>query len=151
MVNPSEEQIGLGEISVRFLLTGDDTGGKLSMFEVDVPAGERLRAPTHMNDEYEETIYGIEGVMTWTIDGTPIEVGPGEAVCIPHGATHRFDNFGGTDAKMLVVTTPAIMGPAYFHDMVDVLSAAAGGPPDMSRVFAVFKQHGMTIAPPDKQ
>ena len=64
MVNPSEEQIGLGEISVRFLLTGGDTGGKLSLFEMYVPAGERLRAPTHMNDEYEETIYGIEGVMT---------------------------------------------------------------------------------------
>jgi len=151
LVNPSEEQIGLGEISVRFLLTGADTNGQLSMFEMSVPAGERLRAPTHMNDEYEESIYGIEGVVTWTIDGRSIEVGPGHAVCIPRGTAHRFDNYGGVDAKQLVTVTPAIMTPAYFHDVVEVLSAAAGGPPDMSEIFAVFKRHGMTIAPPDKQ
>ena len=35
LVNPSEEQIGLGELSVRFLLTGADTNGKLSMFEMN--------------------------------------------------------------------------------------------------------------------
>jgi hypothetical protein len=28
-------------------------------------------------------LYGIEGVLAWTVDGTPIEIGPGEALCIP--------------------------------------------------------------------
>jgi quercetin dioxygenase-like cupin family protein len=150
-VNASEETIGLGELSIRFLLTGEDTNGMASVFEMNVPAGERLKAPTHMNDEYEETIYGIEGVLTWTIGGLPIEVGPGEAVCIRRGVSHRFDNLGGADAKQLVMTTPAIMGPGYFHDVVDALTAAAGGPPDVPAMIALFKRHGMTIAPPDKR
>ena len=34
-------------------------------------------------DAYEEVLYGIEGVLTWTVDGTPVEVGPGQALCIP--------------------------------------------------------------------
>ena len=34
-----------------------------------------------MNDAYEEILYGIEGVLTWTVDGTPIEVGPRASAC----------------------------------------------------------------------
>jgi quercetin dioxygenase-like cupin family protein len=150
-VNASEETISLGELSVRFLLTVEDTNGSASIFEMLIPAGERLKAPTHMNDSYEETIYGIEGHLTWTIDGVPMEIGPGQAVCIRRGVTHRFDNLGSEDARQLVVTTPAIMGPAYFHDVVDVLNAAAGGPPDFGKIVAVFKAHGMTVAPPERQ
>ncbi|MBW3019187.1 cupin domain-containing protein, partial [Candidatus Woesearchaeota archaeon] len=44
--------------------------------------------------QQEEGIYGISGVSTWTVDGEPIEVGPGQALCIPRGAVHRFDNNG---------------------------------------------------------
>jgi quercetin dioxygenase-like cupin family protein len=58
------------------------------------------------NDAYEETLYGIEGVLTRTVDGSPIEAGPGQALCIPRGAVHRFDNLGREDAKQLVIITP---------------------------------------------
>ena len=44
-----------------------------------------------------------EGVLTWTVDGTPIQVGPGQALCIPQGAVHRFDNLGDEDAKQLAI------------------------------------------------
>ena len=147
-VNPSEETIRIGPIGIRFLLTGDDTNGSVSVFEVTVPAGQKLAAPAHKNDAYEETLYGIEGVMTWTIDGQAIEVGPGEAVCIPRGAVHRFDNFGTEDAKQLSIVTPAIMGPAYFREASEVVNAAAGGPPDAGKMIEVFRRHGMTIAVP---
>ena len=86
MVNPSEETISIGPVSVRFLLTREDTNGSVSVFEVMVPAGEKLAAPAHKNDAYEEILYGIQGVVTWTINGNAIEVGPGQAVCIPRGA-----------------------------------------------------------------
>ena len=145
-VNPSEETIRIGPLGIRFLLTGDDTNGSVSVFEVTVPAGQKLAAPAHKNDAYEETLYGIEGVMTWTIDGKTIEVGPGQAVCIPRGAVHRFDNFGTDDAKQLSIVTPAIMGPAYFREASEVVNAAAGGPPDAAKMVEVFRRHGMTIA-----
>jgi hypothetical protein len=41
-------------------------------------------------DDCEETIYGIDKVLTWTVDGKQIEGGPGQALCIPRGAIHRF-------------------------------------------------------------
>ncbi len=36
---------------------------------------------------------------TFTVDGIPIEVGPGQALCIPRGAVHRYDNNGDVDVK----------------------------------------------------
>ena len=150
-VNPSEESIDIGPLNIRFLLTGDDSNGSASVFEVRVPAGEKLAAPAHKNDAYEEILYGIEGVLTWTVDGRPSEVGPGQALCIPRGAVHRFDNLGSTDAKQLAVISPAIMGPAYFREAAEVIGAAAGGPPDRAKMTDVFRRHGMTAAgPPTK-
>src|SRR5262245_24448701 len=151
-VNPSEESIRIGPLGIRFLLTGDDSGGSASVFEFTVPAGQRLAAPAHKNDAYEEVVYGLEGVLTWTVDGTPIEVGPGQTLCIRRGAVHRFDNLGSEDAKQLTLITPAIMGPAYFREAAEVIGAARGGPPDRARMTDVFRRHGMTLAapPPEK-
>jgi quercetin dioxygenase-like cupin family protein len=147
-VNPSEETIHIGPLDIRFLLTKDDTKGSVSVFEVMVPAGQKLAAPAHKNDAYEEILYGIEGVVTWTLDGKPIEVGPGQALCIPRGAVHRFDNFGPEDAKQLSIVSPAIMGPAYFREASLVVNAAAGGPLDVAKMVEIFRRHGMTIAAP---
>ena len=149
-VNPSEEiiQIGATGIRIRFLLTRDNTNGLMSVFEFNVPAGLKLPAPAHKNDEYEEVLYGIEGVLTWTVNGTPIPVGPGQALCIPRGAVHRFDNFGSVDVKQLCVISPPVMGPEYFRDAARAIGAAAGGPPDPVKMAEIFRRHGMTVAAP---
>jgi quercetin dioxygenase-like cupin family protein len=147
-VNPSEEIIKIGPLVIRFLLTGDDSGGNVSVFEFSVPVGEKLAAPAHKNDTYEEVLYGVEGVLTWTVDGTAIEVGPGQALCIPRGAAHRFDNLGSENVKQLAVISPAIMGPAYFREAAEVIGAARGGPPERVKMMEVFRRHGMTVVRP---
>ena len=147
-VNPSDETIRLGPLAVRFLLTGDHSSGSVAAFELVVPAGQRLTAPAHSHDHYEETIYGIAGVSTWTVDGTPTDVGPGQALCIPRGAIHRFDNNGSQDVKALCLITPAALGPQYFREVADVINAAAGGPPDRAKMAEIMRRHGLTPAPP---
>ena len=145
--NPSDETIRLGPLTVRFLVTGADSTGSVAAFELLVPAAQRLMAPAHSHDHYEETIYGLVGVVTWTVDGRAIDVGPGQALCIPRGAVHRFDNNGTDDAKSLCVITPAAIGPSYFHEVAEVARAAAGGPPDRMRMAEVMRRHGLTPAP----
>src|SRR5438552_16574000 len=142
-VNASEETIKIGPLGIRFLLTGDDSNGSVSVFEVLVPVGQKLAAPAHKNDAYEEVLYGIEGVLTWTVDGTSIEVGPGQALCIPRGAIHRFDNLGSQDARALCVITPAAIGPQYFREVSEVMNDA-GGPPDRARMVEIMRRHGLT-------
>jgi Cupin domain len=92
---------------------------------------------------YEEILYGIQDVLTWTVDCTAIEVGPGRALCIPRGAVHCFDNPGSEDVKQLAVITPAIMGPPYFREAAEVIGAAAGGAPDRA-MMDVFRRHSIT-------
>jgi quercetin dioxygenase-like cupin family protein len=146
-VNPSDETIGFGPLVVRFLITGGNSTGSLAAFELTVAAGQRLPAPAHSHDHYEETIYGLDGVLTWTVAGRAIDVGPGQALCIPRGAIHRFDNLGNRDAKALCVITPAAIGPEYFREAFEVLKTAAGGPPDRVRMAEIMRRHGLTPAP----
>ena len=146
-VNPSEETIRLGPLAVRFLVTGENSSGSVAVFEVTVPGAQRLAAPAHSHDHYEETIYGIDGVLTWTVDGKQIDVGPGQALCIPRGAIHRFDNNGIQDVKALCVITPAAIDPQYFRESADVINAAASGPPDRTKLAEIMRRHGLTPAP----
>ena len=146
-VDPSDETIRLGPLGIRFLVTGDDANDSVAVFELTVPGSQKLAAPAHSHDHYEETIYGIEGVLTWTVDGRPIDVGPGQALCIPRGAVHRFDNHGDQDVKALCAITPAAIGPQYFREVAGVMKAAAGGPPDRGKLGEIMRRHGLTPAP----
>jgi len=146
-VNPSDETIRLGPLGVRFLITADDASGSVALFELTVPAAQRLAAPAHSHDHYEETIYGLEGVLTWTVDGKRIDVGAGQALCIPRSAVHRFDNHGSQDVRALCAITPAAIGPQYFRESAAVINAAAGGPPDRVAMAEIMRRHGLTPAP----
>jgi quercetin dioxygenase-like cupin family protein len=111
-----------------------------------VPAGARVPV-AHSHDGYDETIYGLEGVLSWTIKGTPTDVGPGEALFIPRGAVHHFDNTSNADSKALGIVTPGILGPDFFREVAAILDAADGGPPDLAAIAAVMGRHGLTAAP----
>ncbi len=147
-LSPAEETIRLGPLQVRFLITGQNSHGSIAVFELFVPKAQRLAAPAHSHDHYEETIYGIDGVSTWTVDGKAIEVGPGQALCIARGAVHRFDNHGIEDTKALCVITPAAIGPEYFREAAEVINASAGGPPDRAKLAEIMRRHGLTPAAP---
>ena len=145
-VNPARETIQLVPLAVRFLLTGENARNGLAVFELVVPGAQRLAVPGHSHDAYEETIYGIDGVLTWTVAGKAIDVGPGEALCIPRGAVHRFDNNTDRPVKALCMITPAAIGPAFFREAGEVLNAAIGGPPDRVKLAEIMLRHGLTPA-----
>jgi quercetin dioxygenase-like cupin family protein len=140
------EIIQVGQIAINFLLEGADTSGSLAMFEFTVPVGARAPVP-HLHKHYDETIYGVQGVITFTVNGKPVSIGPGESHFIPRGVVHGFNNLGQTDAKALAVVTPALLGPEFFRETAAVVNA--GGPPDVEKLKAVLAKHGLVAAPPE--
>jgi len=142
----SKEEIKIGQLTIRFLVEGKDSGGSVAIFELTVPPGAKVPV-AHSHDAYEETIYGLQGSVTLTLAGQPIEIGAGQALCIPRGVVHRFDNHSSTEAKSLAILTPGILGPEYFHEIAAVVRAAVAGPPDPAAIAAVMLRHGLTPAP----
>jgi quercetin dioxygenase-like cupin family protein len=146
MVTGAGEEIRIGQLAIRFLIEGKASGGSVAVFEMDVPVGAKVPV-AHSHDGYEETIYGIEGVLTLTVDGRKTDVGPRDALCVPRGVVHRFDNPHSADARVLAIVSPGVLGPDYFREVAAVAKAAAGGPPDPAALAAVMRRHGLTPAP----
>ena len=140
------DTITVGELGVRFLVEAADSNGSASVFECHVPANSRMPAP-HSHDGFEETIYGLEGTTTWTIDDETVDVGAGEAVCVRRGQIHGFQNHGAVDATFLAIATPGGFGPAYFREIREVLAASLGGPPDLASIGEVMRRHGAHSPP----
>jgi quercetin dioxygenase-like cupin family protein len=145
MATTTHEEIKVGAMAIRFVIEGEQSAGSIAAFEFDVPAGAMLPSP-HSHDGYDETIYGLEGVVTWTIEGAATDVGPGETLFIPRGAVHHFDNSGDVDAKQLAIITPGILDPDFFREVAAILDSAAGGPPDVVAIAEVMRRHGLTPA-----
>ena len=136
----ADDVIRLGPIEVRYRLEAGQTAGSLTMFEFLVRA--RAHVPVaHSHDAFDETVYGLDGILTWTVDGEARPVGRGDVLFIPRGRVHRFENLDAGDARMLSAITPGLLGPDYFRDVAAVLQA--GGPPDVRRIAEVMRRHGL--------
>jgi quercetin dioxygenase-like cupin family protein len=140
-----DETIRIGQIGIHFLLEAADTNGSVAMFEFTVPVGAKVPLP-HLHKHYDETIYGLAGVLTFIVEGKDVPIGPGESYFIPRGAVHGFDNLKPTDAKALAVVTPALIGPDFFRETAAIVNA--GGPPDLEKLKAVLAKHGLVAVMP---
>ena len=134
------ETIKIGQTTIGFLLEAADTGGSVAMFEFGVPAGAKVPLP-HSHEHYDETIYGLEGVITFTVEGKTIDIAPGESHFIPRGAVHGFNNLKSADARALAVITPALIGPNFFKECAEIVNA--GGPPDIEKLTKTMIRHGL--------
>jgi mannose-6-phosphate isomerase-like protein (cupin superfamily) len=138
-------KIQIGGIAIRFVVDGPEEGASLSMFAMEVGPKTGMPLP-HSHDAFDETMYGMSGRLAVTVDGKTVDVGAAQAVLIPRGAVHSFVNPHEEPAQALCVITPGVFGSGYFGEMGEVLRASAGGPPDLAKVGAVMRRHGLTPA-----
>ena len=139
--------IHAGQIEIRFLLQAAQTAGTLTMFEFFVPAQARVPV-AHSHEAFDETVYGLSGVLTWMLDDRQVRVGPGDVLFIPRGHVHHFANLDTQGARELSVITPGRLGPEYFHEIAEVVNT--GGPPNVERIMEVMRRHGLRPALPAK-
>jgi quercetin dioxygenase-like cupin family protein len=138
------EHITLGAMQMKFLQSKHDTGGALDMFEVLVPPNAKVPI-AHYHRDWEETVYGLEGTMTFTVAGERKDVKPGDVLFIPRGVVHGFVNATQANAKMLSVLTPGILGPEYFREIGAAIAGPA--PPDPKKIGEIMQRHGLIPAP----
>jgi quercetin dioxygenase-like cupin family protein len=137
--------INFGALQLRFLHSKDDTDGSVDIFEMTLQPNARMPIP-HYHDRWDETIYGLSGVSTWTIDGQQTDLGPGASVFIKRGIVHGFANSSTGLATCLCILSPGVLGPQYFKEMAALLSA--GAPPDPAKMKETMLRYGLVPAPP---
>jgi quercetin dioxygenase-like cupin family protein len=135
-----KESIVMGSLEINFLLDGDDTDGTLVQFEFVVPPGAKVPAP-HFHVDVDETLYILEGTITQLVGTETRELQPGDHCFIKRGVVHGFNNLHDKTVRVLCTLSPASIGPAYFREIAGVINA--GGPPDMQKVLAIMKAHGL--------
>ena len=140
-----KETIRAGQITIDFLMEAADTNGSAAMFEFTIPPGAKGPIP-HYHEHFDETIYGLAGTLTFTVDGKSMDLAPGETCFIPRGTIHGFNNLKQDEAKGLSIITPALLGPLFFKEVGEILNT--GAPPDMGKLGMVMAKHGLVTVLP---
>jgi quercetin dioxygenase-like cupin family protein len=97
----------------------------------------------HYHESWEETVYGLEGTVTYTIAGEQCDIVPGGTAFVPRGVVHGFSNRSGAVAKCLCVLTPGILGPEYFEELA---AEIATGKPNPAVMAGIMKRYGLIPA-----
>lgn len=134
---------------IRFLITGEQSGGALFMAEVSVPPG--CGNPPHIHSREEETFYLLQGTLTVQIGAKTVTASPGDVVCLPRGVAHSFKNNGNVDVKALVVAVPGGL-EKFFEEAFYPANEYPEAPPMseafLGRILAAASKCGLTILPP---
>ncbi len=141
-----KEKIVIGKLELNFLLDGQDTDGTLVQFEMVVPPAGKVPAP-HYHVSVDETLYVLEGTLTQTVGNKTLVLQAGESCFIKRGVVHGFNNLNDVPARALVTLSPASIGPAYFREIAEVVNG--GGPPDIQKILAIMKRHGLEPVKPN--
>lgn len=136
----NKEIIRFGGMEIHYCLDAGDTKGTLTMFKCVISAGAKIAA-AHYHENFDETVYSLKGIATYTVDGKTIELNPGDSLFIPRGAVHAFANKSSETIEFLCMANPGVFGPDYFKDIAGIINA--GGPPDMAKLKEVMLSHGL--------
>ena len=137
------ETITIGGLTLEFLHSKDDTEGSLDAFRMTVQPGGRMPVP-HFHESWDETVYGLDGTLTFTLDGQETALPPGASLFIRRGTVHGFSNPSGAPATCLSILTPGVLGPSYFRELAVLV---ATGAPDPARVKEIMLRHRLIPVP----
>lgn len=121
---------GFGPHLIR--ISAEQTGGRLGVFEADVPAGEG--PPPHIHEREEEFFRVLAGHFAFWCNGQRVDLGAGGVIVVPRGAVHRFQNIGETTGRLMVVMTPG--GFEGFFPAVE--AEQPNSPPEIDALAARF-------------
>ena len=144
-----------GEL-VTYKITGEQTGGAYSLFEVvSEPGGG---PPPHVQHREDEVFYVLEGEYEFLMGEEALRVGKGALLYVSKGTLHAHRVVGEFVGRMLVTQTPGGLYERFFEEVGKPLDGDDAGPlvseyqPDLGRrVVEVAAEHGIEIPSPSAE
>jgi quercetin dioxygenase-like cupin family protein len=138
VIGPNDGKAGfLGSIGVRFILSGDQSGGGVALVEHPM-APRALAAPLHRHANEDEYSFILSGRVGALLGDEVLEGGPGDLIFKPRNQWHTFWNAGDEPARLLEVISPAGF-EKYFDELVDLGGSAQAPPEKLMELGARYK------------
>jgi quercetin dioxygenase-like cupin family protein len=135
---------GLYEVKV----SGAESGGAMTVMEMQVPAGMGPPPHTHPGTE---SVYVVEGTLRYHIGGETFDGGPGTFFHVAAGVVENFEPV--TDCRLLVTYMPGGVEDFFAEAGEQAprfeLPPAPTEPPDIERLIEIGKKHGVEIKVPE--
>jgi quercetin dioxygenase-like cupin family protein len=128
----------------RILVFGRDTGGRYSLLEWTVAAGEpcaddapRQYGP-HRHHQIEETFYVRSGALEFLLEDRVTTLNAGDFVRVPPGVRHGYANVSGSEVELLVGFHPGGFEELFVKYRTDQADPPAGDGfiADATRLYA---------------
>ena len=119
-----------------FLLEGQHTGGRYTMFIYVTPPGGG--PPPHYHATEDEWWHVLEGTARFLADGQWVDVPAGGAVFMPKGNVHTFKNNTDRPLKQLIHIAPSGF-ENFFRKSAEEFAKPGG--PDMDRIMQIAAAH----------
>jgi quercetin dioxygenase-like cupin family protein len=133
---------------ITFKLTGEETGGALTLGVCDATQGAGV--PPHIHHDEDEFFYLLEGEIAAEAAGERVTLHPGDFLLLPKGVAHTWRNEAEETARFVVFTAP---GGAFEH-MIGEIDALMADPkmahPSVlfPAIGAVCGRYGVEMLPP---
>ena len=140
IIGPAEGlSVDLQSLAVRFMISGEESGGGFSLVEHPIPA-RTLCAPLHRHSREDEYSFVLEGRMGALLGDDVVYANAGDLVFKPRDQWHTFWNAGDEPCRILEIISPAGF-EHFFHDVYEQMRAAASDNPAASAGASALDVH----------
>src|SRR4051795_2018693 len=113
---PHGRDRSIGSIGVGFRLTGEHTGGQVSIVEHPFPPGALV--PPHVHTREDEFSIVTAGAIGFRSGADEVVLEAGGYISKPRGELHTMWNAGPDEARMIEVITPSGF-ERFFRELAD--------------------------------
>jgi quercetin dioxygenase-like cupin family protein len=126
--------------------TSADTGGRYSLYRVDLAARSGGAAP-HRHRGFAESFTVLSGQVELYDASTWVTAAEGDHLFVPELGVHGFRNVSDASAALLMMSTPGAPREDYFAELAEVRAAGRALWPD--EWTALYARHDQEMVDPD--
>jgi quercetin dioxygenase-like cupin family protein len=134
--------LDLDGVGVRYLIRGEQTGGRFSLVEHPI-APRTLGAAMHVHQHEDEYSFVLEGSVGVQVGDDVRVAEAGDLVVKPRQVWHAFWNAGDTPARILEIISPGGF-EGYFAELAPLMPPQVAEV-DGEAVAAVAARYGLTL------